>query len=413
MSTPVQDEPDGTLCALARPGRPTRAVIDLDALSGNVRAFRRLIGAGVELMAVVKANAYGHGAVMAGRTALAAGASQLAVATDDEAAVLRAGGITAPVLVLGPIGESEVEFALRLDCALTVGDERFVRLISQVATGLNLARTVSLHLKVDTGMRRFGTEPERVGALAGLIQETPGLALVGIFSHFADADAADTIFTDTQGTAFDNCLAELDPGWERPRYVHLANTAATLRGSRYHRALVRVGIGLYGLAPSVNVGLPDDVRSVMRVVSRVARVFSLAPGDSVSYGRTYRATRPERVALVPIGYADGYRRGLSDRASMGIGGHPVPIRGRVCMDQTVVGLPEDLPVEAGAVVTVLGTTESGAPNADNLAELLGTISYEFVSGIAARVPRVFVQDRTVVAVEDLRGLRPIEMATAG
>ena len=384
------------------PGRVTRAVVDLDAIAENAAHFRRLIGPGTELMAVVKANGYGHGATRVARAALEHGASHLAVATVDEGRALRAAGIDAPVLVLGPIGDAEISEALRSDLALAVADPLFARAVAMTAARLPLDGPASLHLKLDTGMRRFGATADGAVALARAIVAAPGLTLSGVFTHFAAADDPDSDLTDRQDALLDTVLDDLDRAGIPAGLVHAANSAAVLRDRRFDRGLVRVGIALYGLAPAAE-GVPPGVRPAMSLVSRVARVVDLHADDGVGYGHTYRAGAAERAALVPIGYADGYRRGLSNRAAMGIGGFPAPVRGRVSMDQTVVGLPTGHPVVVGDPVVVVGPPETGAPGWDDLARTMDTIGYELVSGIAPRVPRVYLRRGHVVATDGLFG----------
>ncbi len=372
------------------PGRPTRALIDLDAIAANAAHLRRLVGPQTALMAVVKANGYGHGAEMVARAAVAAGAEQLAVATVDEGAALRAAGLSAPILVLGPIHTGEIEKALRYDLSLTLCSVAFAGLVERTAHHLHLATQVSCHVKVDTGMHRFGADVEQAVAVAARASASPYLRLDGVFTHFADADAPDESFTIEQATCLDAVLRSLEEQGIRPGIVHAANSAAILRSRRFDYGMVRAGIALYGLSPADSLSLPTPMRPALSIRSTVGRVIELSPGDSVGYGRTYRAAKRERAALVPIGYADGYRRDLSSRAWMGIRGASAPVAGRVSMDQTVVGAPEGLPVRIGDEVVVVGSSGEGAPTATELAKLLDTIPYEIVAAVAARVPRYYI-----------------------
>lgn len=386
--------------------RSTRAIVDLDALAGNIRAFRRIVPEPVRLMAVVKANAYGHGAVMVARTVLAGGASHLGVATVAEGVQLRAAGVSAPILVLGPVAASEVRQAVCHDLALAVGSADLIDDVSAASHHKTSPAVARLHLKVDTGMRRFGCMPAEVSSLVKRIVSDPLLDLEGIFTHFACADEANERPTIAQRAEFDASLAKIAADFDLGKVIrHVANSAATLRSRDYDYDMVRLGIAIYGAAPSADVPLVDGMRPVMSLVSRVARVIQLAAGDRVSYGGTYVATADERAALVPIGYADGYPRGLSNRAWMGVAGARAPVRGRVCMDQTVIGLPPGRAIDVGNDVVVVGSARMGAPSWDGLARLSGTIAYEMVTGIATRVPRVFVQGSMVVATECLGELR--------
>ena len=396
---PELADPLTALDGTAGAARATRAVIDLDALVGNVRCIRQSLSPGTGLMAVVKANGYGHGATMVARTALEAGAAALAVATVGEAARLRREGIGAPLLILGPIDPAEAAAALRLDLELTVATDVLLDAVAEAARALLLPRPAAVHVKADTGMRRYGALPEAAVALARRVAADPALELAGFSTHFAAADEADETFTREQAARFDRCLADLAAVGIRPARVHAANSGATLRSRRYDYDLVRVGIALYGLPPSAEIGLPTGMRPVMTVRSRIARIVELAPGDTVGYGRTYRAAGIERAALIPIGYADGYRRALSGRAWVGIGGRPAPVLGRVSMDQTVVGIPTGVEARVGDEVTVAGgRPDEGAPSVAELAEALGTITYEVVTGVADRVPRHYVRGGELVAV---------------
>lgn len=382
--------------------RSTRALIDLDAIAGNLRAFREGVSAETRIMAVVKANGYGHGAVMVAQTALLHGANELAVATVDEGCRLRAAGIDSPILILGPIHPSEIPSALRADLTLAVGDREIVSILS--ATVPPGTPPVSVHLKVDTGMRRFGSSVDGAAAIAAHIAKSPGLHLAGTFSHFAAADEHDETATLQQQAAFDDALANIRAADIDPGTRHIANSAATLRSRRYDYDLVRIGISLYGIPPSADVELWSGMRQALTLHSRVHRVFAVAPGEGVSYGATYRATGHERAALIPIGYADGYHRILSNQSWMEIASTRAPVRGRVCMDQTVVGLQSDLSVTLGDDVVVIGDGRGEAPSLVDIAEMAQTIPYEIVTSIAARVPRHYIHSGRVVAVEDLHGL---------
>lgn len=389
-------------------GRPTVAVIDLDAHASNLRVTRSLIGPHVKLMAVVKANAYGHGAVILGESAIAAGADELAVATVDEGAQLRDAGIEAPILVLGPIGGGERTRAIGQGLAVVVSDSGFAHALAADAKLMLAKDPVSVHLKIDTGMNRFGTSPDLAVATAKAILSHPELRLDGIMTHMAAADDPDPHFEHDQATIFDRVLADLtDAGIEIPSQ-HVANTATTLRFRHDHRSRVRVGIGQYGLQPDPGMALPGPFRRIMTVHSRIARIHEIHPGDGVSYGFRYRADHDELTALVPIGYGDGLRRNLSPIMWMGVGGMKAPVAGRICMDQTVVRLPAGVSAQPGDVVTVIGNGSeetASAPTFDDLAALSETISYELTCGLAPRLPRLYVRGGEVVAIADLTGIR--------
>lgn len=397
-----------TLAEVRRyPGRATRAIIDLDAIEQNLRAIKGTCQPSTQFMAVVKANAYGHGAVHVALAALAAGAEQLAVATVDEGCALRRAGIVAPILVLGPIDDSEIAIAAERRLTLAVGHVESVCAIQVHADRASLINPISVHIKVDTGMRRFGALPEQVVALATAVTTGSSLRLDGVFTHFACADEPEAEPTADQYAVFARVLNELRAAGIEPGLVHVANSAAALRGG-YEAGMIRVGIALYGLNPSSHIAAPQGTRPAMTLVSRVQRVVELRAGDGVSYGATYRAAGKELAALVPIGYADGYRRALSNVAPISINGRRWKVRGRVCMDQTIAGAELKSPVAIGDEVILAGDSrDDSVPSFDELAALAHTINYEITSGIAARVPRFYLRSGHVVGIEDLSGYRAL------
>ena len=376
--------------------RATRAEIDLDALQQNVAVLASILTPGTEFMAVVKANAYGHGAAMVAQAALASGAIRLAVATVDEGRQLRQRGIQAPILVLSPIATAEAASAIGLGLDLTIATEELLAAVASASR--DAAVPVAVHVKLDSGMHRYGAEPALSLALAQRVASVPSLRLAGFMTHFAASDETDERFTLEQASLFDHCIAELAALGIRPERRHMANSAAALRSRRYDADLVRFGIAMYGLRPSDAIALPSGVRPVLTVRSAIGRIHRLEPPSTVGYGRTYTPAKDEFVGLVPMGYADGYRRSLSNKAWMMVGGRPAPVTGRVSMDQTVIRLPADVDVKPGDDVVVLGGAEGG-PSVDEIADQLGTINYEIVTGLAARVPRHYLRDGRVVAIE--------------
>jgi alanine racemase len=374
--------------------RPTWAEIDLLALKDNIRALKERIGPGVELLAVVKANAYGHGALMVARAALAAGASRLGVACPDEGVALRRAGIQAPILILGytPVGEAEKVVAYGL--TPTVNSVAQAEAVAQASARRGLITPV--HLKVETGMNRFGLAPETLLALAHTVEGMSSLRLEGIYTHFACADEADKAFTWQQYEAFMAVAGKLQVPLR-----HVANSAAVLDLPQMALDMVRVGIALYGLYPSAAVSRSVPLRPVLSLKSRIARVKDLEPGETVSYGRTWAAPAPSRVALVPCGYADGLPRTLSNRGMALIRGQRVPIVGRICMDLTMVEVGQVGGVAEGEEVVLIGRQGGEAIGADEVASLAGTISYEVLCGISRRVPRVYREGERLVGVETL------------
>lgn len=375
------------------PGRRTRAIVDLDAIAANVRALRANQRPEQRLMAVVKAEGYGHGSVMVARTALEAGAASLGVATVAEAATLREAGIVAPVLILGPIDPSEVDRAIGLDVELTIGSYDELDAIQSRAEALGARAPV--HVKVDTGMHRFGVAVPDAPGILDAVTACASIRVAGVCTHLATADDADSTTADQQLRAFTELVAANRALIPVDAAVHAGNSAVSIRRLFPTGTFDRVGIALYGLRPGREVDLLPGMWPALSVVSRLSRVHTAYPGDGVSYGHTYVASGPERLGLLPIGYADGYPRGLFNLSTVRIGDADCPVRGRICMDQTVAG---DLPDSArvGDLVGVLGPI-GGAPAVDELARLTGTINYEIVSGLSPRIPRFYVRNREIVA----------------
>ncbi|MBI2911097.1 MAG: alanine racemase [Chloroflexi bacterium] len=375
-------------------GRPLWAEVDLDALAHNVAVLRRRVPRS-ELMAVVKANAYGHGAVAVAAAALGAGASRLGVACVDEAVQLRAAGIEAPILVLGHSPPHEAAALVAHDVTATIDSLALADVLS--AEAQRRGRRLPVHMEVDTGMSRFGLSPVDAVTIGRALSEREGLELEGLYTHFATADEADKGFTHRQYEALLWAAEQLGSVAVR----HAANSAAVLDLPEMALEMVRPGISLYGIYPSGAVARGADLRPVLSLRARVARTHWLQPGQAVSYGRTWVAERATRIALVPCGYADGLRRGLSNRASLLVRGRRAPIRGRVCMDSCMVDVTDLPDVAVGDEVTIIGVDGDAVLPVEELAELEGTIPYEILCGISARVPRLFLRDGQMVSTTTL------------
>jgi alanine racemase len=374
------------------------AEVDLAAIEHNLRELRRITRPSASLMAVVKANAYGHGSVAVARAALQSGADFLGVARIDEALALRAAGLAAPILVLGYTPPERAAELLANDLTQTVFSPEAARLLS--ATAVQKGRTLRVHLKVDTGMGRIGLPAgpqallQNAVAAALEIAPLPGLEIEGVFTHFASADSTDKSFTHQQIDRFMDLLDLLrQNGLEIP-IRHAANSAAIIDLPETHLDMVRAGIALYGLYPSDEVA-KDRIRLIpaMTLKARVVQVKSVPAGFSVSYGMTFRTERPTIIATIPVGYADGYSRALSSRGRMLIREKAAPIAGRVCMDMTMVDAGEIPEVAVGDEVVIFGRQGAARLGAEEVADILGTISYEVVSALTARVPRVYVGSR--------------------
>ena len=361
--------------------RPTWCDIDLDAIRHNVGVLGALAGEAA-LCAVVKADAYRHGAVPVARAVVEAGAPWLAVALVEEAAELRAAGLDVPILVLSEPSPGDMAVVAELGGVRpTVYSEAGIDAFAGAAPG------APVHLKVDTGMHRVGAAPVDATDLARRALGA-GLVLEGVFTHFAVADAPADPFTGVQVGRFDTVLAELAELGIHPELVHLANTAGLITSPESRRSLVRAGIGIYGVAPSPGLASACadlGLRPAARLRSEVRHVHVVEVGEGVSYGRRWRAGEPTHLATVPIGYADGINRAWWEGGSVLVGGRRRPIRGVVTMDQLVVEVDDDVMV--GDEVVLLGGQGDESISAEEVAASLGTITYEVLVSLGARVPR--------------------------
>lgn len=362
--------------------RPTVAEVDLEAIRHNVRALKP---ANAELMAVVKADAYGHGAAAVARAAVAAGAAWLGVAMVEEGLELRQSGIQAPILVLSEFPPGSEKEALAAGLAPSVYTERGLEATAEAAR--SAGRRVGAHVKVDTGMHRVGVWPpqEAVAFVRRLVDG--GLEFEGLWTHFARSEE-DPDVTREQLRQLLAVAEELAGAGLVPRYRHAANSAATILHPESHLDMVRVGVALYGLEPGSGLGRRAGLRPALAWRSAVSMVKRLPPGEAVSYGHRYRVDRECSVATVPVGYADGYPRRASGRAEVLIGGRRRAVAGTVTMDQILVDCGED-EVEAGDEVVLIGEQGGWSVTAEELADWSGTINYEVVTAIGTRVPREY------------------------
>jgi alanine racemase len=375
----------------------TWAEIDLDAIAHNVRGIKEHVGPQVQVMAVVKADGYGHGAEQVARVALQSGASRLAVNRAVEGGALRQAGLTAPILILGYTLPADAADIVRWELTPTVTTVEGALALASAARAAG--KTVPIHVKVDTGMGRFGLLPEETLDFVRRVAELPGLRLEGLYTHYPVADEADTSYTRQQLAIYRSVLQALeDAGFSIP-LRHTANSAATLALPETHLDAVRPGIAIYGLPPSDQVEAPIPLRPALTLKSRVARLRTLPAGASIGYGRTYTVPHPKPFALVPIGYGDGYLRLASNRGVMLIQGRRVPIVGRVSMDQTVVDVGDIPGVRQNEEVVVIGRQGGEEITAGEVARWTETIHYEVVTRIAPRVTRVYLQDGQVVATK--------------
>jgi len=363
------------------------AVVDLGAIRGNVETLRRTIGT-EHLIAVVKANGYGHGAVPVARAALAGGADRLGVADLAEAIELREAGITAPVLAW--LHDSDPDFDTAIAAGIEVGVSTLAQLDALTAAAKRAGGTAVAHLKLDTGLSRNGVAPDAWPEVvrAAHAAETAGLLRVaGVFSHLSGTDAESDA---AQADAFDRGLAEAARAGLNPELAHLAASGAALTLPRCRYNTARVGIAIYGVSPFPERDPSEfGLRPAMTLRSRVVAVRRIQEGQGVSYGHTYRALRDTTLALVPVGYADGVPRQASGRAEVSIGGLRHPIAGRVAMDQIVIAVGDE-PVQVGDEVVLFGDPATGAPSAEDWARAADTIGYEIVTRLGRRVTRSYV-----------------------
>jgi alanine racemase len=385
----VRQTPGWKQIVVSRPRRPTWVEIDLSAIAHNTRLIAEIVGLQVRILASLKADAYGHGAIKVAHTVLHNGAGMLGVATVSEATPLREAGIRAPILVFGYTPPWQMREAAYLDLTVTLYSIEAAQALSRAATALN--KTVRVHVKVDTGMGRLGIRAEELDEIVRLVEHVrglPGVELEGIFTHFATADSLDSAYARKQLARFQHVLHVLEQKHLRPPLIHAANSAALLVLPEAHFDMVRPGIALYGLDPSDEVRLPMGFRPALAFKTQVAQVKVVPAGEGISYGSTYVTERPTIVATLPVGYADGFRRGPANWGSVLIHEQQAPILGRVCMDQCMVDVSHIPQVRAGDEVVLIGRQGAASLTAEEVARRLGTIHYEVVSEILARVPRV-------------------------
>jgi alanine racemase len=370
--------------------RPTRAEIDLEAIRHNVRAVRSAVGPAPAIMAVVKADGYGHGALPVSRAAVQAGATCLGVAIPEEGAELRAGGVREPIVVLGPADPEQAALIVEHGLVAAVATSELAHRLSRAAAAAG--RRVAVMAKIDTGMGRVGVAPEEAPAFVRGLLALPGVTLQGVFTHLAHADAREKSHATLQLSRLGAVLAQLDRAGVSVPWISAANSAAIMDLPAGHFSLVRAGIMLYGLLPSAELRRPAAVRPAMRITTRIGFLKRVRAGTTIGYGCTYTAPRETWIATLPVGYADGYDRRLSNAGPVLIGGRRHPVAGRVCMDQIMVDLGPEAAAKVGEEAVLLGRQGAEEITATELAELAGTISYELLCGISPRVPRIYLNE---------------------
>jgi alanine racemase len=377
--------------------RPVWAEIDLDKLAHNMREIRR-IAKSENIIAVVKADAYGHGAIDVAPVLLENGANSLAVAIQSEAVELRRSGIECPIMILGFTPPNLIDNLLKYDIEQTVYSFEFAKRLSKMALKKN--KIAKIHIAVDTGMGRIGFLPSDESCeVVCKISKLPNISIEGMFCHFSTADEKDKTYTYQQVKKYDDFYAKLKARNVYIKMRHIANSAAIIDLPETHYEAVRPGIIIYGYYPSDEVNKENiDLLPVMTLKTNVVHIKTLPPGEYVSYGRKYKTEKETVIATLPIGYADGYTRLLFQKAKVILNGKFAPVIGKICMDQCMVDITEIQGVKIGDEVILIGQDGNNKFTADMIGELIGTISYEVVCMIGKRVPRVYTKDGVVVKI---------------
>jgi len=365
--------------------RPTWAEVDLKAIEYNYRQVKRLLGNSVSMMVVVKANAYGHGTVEISEVLEKLGVDYLGVATTDEAVRLRDHGIRSPILILGSVLPEEAKVAMEREITLTLCSYDLLNEIKKLSKDGLRAR---VHVKVDTGMGRIGVWHEEALDFIKKISPEKCITLEGIYTHFSSA-GRDDFFTHYQIESFERLLSDIEKSWIKIPLKHAANSIATVDFKRSHLNLVRPGLIIYGMYPKHTFPKLVKLKPAMSLKTKIVFVKDTPAGRSISYGRTYITQKPTKVATLPVGYADGYDRNLSNKADVLVRGHRAPIIGKVTMDQTMIDVGHIRGAQIGDEVVLIGRQGREEIRAEKLARLAGTIPYETVCAISNRVPRIY------------------------
>ncbi len=370
--------------------RPTIAEVNLEAIRHNVRQIRRAVSPEAFIAAIVKANAYGHGAIKVSSAALASGANGLGVAIPEEGAELRENGFTVPIFVIGLTLPEQAQLLVDYNLVATVSTPDAAQALAEAAR--QKGRPAEVMLKIDTGMGRVGVRPDRALKFLKNLLSIPGLKLRGVFTHLAAADAADKSYANQQLVSFTAALNQITQAGLPLEWISAANSAAIMDLTHSHFNMVRPGIILYGLPPSQEVRGDLNLLPAMRFKTRIVYIKEVPAGIKIGYGSTHTTSRTTRLATLPAGYADGYSRHLSNKASVLIGGRRCPVVGRVCMDQIMADLGPAADAKIGDEAILFGRQGDAEISVTELADLAGTINYELVCAISARVPRIYLNE---------------------
>jgi alanine racemase len=379
--------------------RPTWAEVDLESLAHNTRETRRITPRSAMVMAAVKADAYGHGVEACARTFIENGVDRFAVSSADEAFQLRELGFDTPILVLGFTPAYQYERAIREGVTVTLFHDNQVKELSMVTRSVGV--NAVFHAKIDTGMARLGymSVDESVESIVDAAQ-TEGLRLEGVFSHFAVSDEKDKSYTRKQYEQYAGIVEKIERHIDIP-IKHVNNSAAIIDLPEYSLDMVRAGIMLYGYYPSSDVDKTRvELKQVMTLKTKIGYVKNVSKGAGIGYGLTYYTDKESRIATIPVGYADGYSRLLTNKGYVGVRGKKASIVGRVCMDQCMVDVSSVPDVEIGDEVTLMGLPGGVAPDGEKMAEMLGTIANDVICMPSRRIPRVYVRDGKIVSVKN-------------
>ncbi len=371
----------------------TWAEINLDALAHNMRVTRRLTVPTAKVLAVVKADGYGHGAVHAAKTVLENGADYLAVACVDEATELRHAGIVAPILILGYTAPDNMDAVVKYDITQTVYDTDYAVKLSEIAACCG--KTAKIHIKLDTGMNRIGFPADSTETISNIkaINNLKNIEIEGLFTHFAKADESDDSYTRMQFEKFCSCTDALEKEGVSIPLKHVCNSAGIIKFPDMHLDMVRAGIMIYGLEPSSEVDIKNlDLRPVMCIKTKIIRIQYIRKGQKISYGGTFTAPADMKIATLAIGYADGYPRLLSNKSKVIAGRKYADIVGRICMDQCMADVTGVNNIDVGDVAVVMGCDADKEVSCKFLADTVGTIGYEIVCMVSRRIPRVYVEN---------------------
>jgi len=372
------------------------AEINLDAISNNIKEIQKNISKDTEIMAVVKADAYGHGAIEVSRILIENGVKRLAVAILDEGKQLREEGFNVPILILGYTPAEQAGELVSYDLIQTVFSFEMAKAISDSAVKQN--KKAKIHLKIDTGMSRIGFKPDKESIKTiKEINQLPNINIEGIFTHFSSADEADTSFTQQQFSIFNAFIKALEEEGLKIPVKHCSNSAGFMLDEKMHMNLIRPGIIIYGLYPSNEVNKEKiHLKPAMSLKSQVVFVKEVEENTPVSYGRKFITSKKTKVATIPVGYADGYSRRLSSSGRVLINGEYAPIIGNICMDQFMVDVSHISDVEVGTEVVLIGQQGQNSISAEEIADIIGTINYEVVCMVGKRIPRLYIENKEVI-----------------